>query len=259
MAKNKTYIILLIIIFTFFVVMFLMFGVKNVNQGKYKSTIIVGNNTVWSYENKKWSNIESISKVKELDWNTYKVYVDNKLFGDYQLWHDDKWYVFDSNKNAVSISGNLLAYNSNYDIDVSEFSEFTIEDRTYINYVLQENNISPSSETTSEFMIKFDFDKDGVEENFYVISNAFPLDFDPDIIFSIVFMVKDEKVYYIYNDISNNTYTNGCLPFFTSFLDADGDDNNEFILSCGKYSISEQVDMLYKFENNDFKILISNQ
>ena len=36
------------------------------------------------------------------------------------------------------------------------------------------------------------------------------------------------------------------------------DDIYEFILSCGKYSIEEEVNMLYQLDNDNFKILISN-
>ena len=108
-------------------------------------------------------------------------------------------------------------------------------------------------------MVSFDFDNDGKDEDFYVISNVFPLDFEPEMSFSIVFMVKDNNIYYIYNDVSKNNFTNGCKPFFTSFLDADNDGTYEFILSCGRYSISEQIDMLYKYSDDEFKILISNQ
>ena len=34
---------------------------------------------------------------------------------------------------------------------------------------------------------------------------------------------------------------------------------NEFILSCARYSDSGQVDMVYKYVNDEFKIIISNQ
>ena len=54
--------------------MFLVFGVENIKQGAYDSTIIVGDNTVWTYSNKKWVNVSSRSSIDKLNWKTYKVY-----------------------------------------------------------------------------------------------------------------------------------------------------------------------------------------
>jgi hypothetical protein len=246
MRDKKTYIILLIILFVFFIVMFLIFGRENIKQNNYTTTLLVGNDTIWSYSNRNWINITKSSSISDLNWKEFVVYSNNEKVGTYQLWHDDKWYAFDSSKNAVTINGDFLAYRANHNINVVGINE-------------EEINLSTTSLFTSSYKTSFDFDSDGVEEDFYVISNAFPTDFNPDKIFSIVFMVKDNLVYYIYNDISQNVSFNGCKPFFTSFLDIDSDNTYEFILSCGRYSISEQVNMLYKYEDNSFKIAISNQ
>ena len=129
----------------------------------------------------------------------------------------------------------------------------------YINEVLKENNLSTSSKFTSIYKVNFDFDKDNQEEEFYIITNAFPFDFDPDKIFSIAFMVKSDIIYPIYTDISLNKGLNGCKPYYNTFLDVDNDNTYELILSCGKYSTTGRTDMLYKFKENNFKILISNQ
>ena len=84
------------------------------------------------------------------------------------------------------------------------------------------------------------------------------MDFKPEKLFSIVFMVKDNKIYYLYKDVRDNLDYNGCKPFIHSILDVDKDGNYEFIVSCASYSVSEQVDMLYKFEEDQFRILVSN-
>ncbi len=259
MIKKKTYIVLIVILVVFFVVMFLAFGVNNIRQSKYDTTLIVGDNTVWTYSNKKWLNLTTTTSIGKLNWQEYMVYVNNKKLGKYYLWHDDKWYAFDKEKNAVVTDGNLLAYRANFQMNVLEFSEEEITDRTYVDYVLKENNLSLSSQFTSFYKTSVDLDSDGEIEEFYVISNAFPMEFDPEMIFSIVFMVKNDTVYYIYNDISENRDFNGCKPYFTAFLDTNNDKMNELILSCGRYSTTGTVDMLYKFEEDSFKIAISNQ
>lgn len=261
MRDKKVYVTLLIILVAFFVVMFVVFGINNIKSSKNNTTIIVGENTIWNYDKRRWLNSTSRGSIDKLNWKEYNVYLNNEKFGKYSLWHDDKWYAFDSKKNAVMLDGDLLAYQANFDMAIMKTEDEEIDDRTYVDSVLEENNLSLSSQFTAAYKRSVDFDDDGVAEDFYLISNAFPMDFDPEMIFSIVFMVKNEKIYYLYNDISENRSFNGCKPFFTTFLDADNDKKYEVILSCAGYSTSTQVDMLYKFnkDNDAFEIVISNQ
>ena len=113
MKDKKVISVLLVICVVFFLVMFLSLGVNNISRGKYNSTIIIGEKTVWIFQEGKWYNIQNYSSLQELSWREYNVFDDNKNIGKYSLWYDDKWYVFDNNKNAISINGNLLALNSN--------------------------------------------------------------------------------------------------------------------------------------------------
>ena len=260
MRMKKIYIILLIILFVFFLVMFCLFGLDNIRQREYSSVIIVGNDTVWTYKNKSWLNVNNPTSLHNYSWKDYTVYVNNEKKGVYKLWHDDKWYVFDDDNNAVQIDGDLLAYDANYKLKVKNFSVGSVSDLTYVNTVLEEKGFSLSSNFTVLNKIDFDYDEDGQEEEFYVMSNVFPIDFIPDYLFSIVFMVKNGEIYYIYDDVSKNTGYNGCKPYFTSFLDTNNDGKYEFILSCGRYSNAHKNNMLYQFndELDSFKILISN-
>lgn len=259
MSNKKTYIVLITIIFVFFIIMFALFGVDSLRRERYQTTLIVGDNTVWTYKKKHWLNLTNSSSLQDLYWDKYKVYLDNEEFGDYLLWHSDKWYVFDNKKNAVNINGNLLAYKSNHKISVYKFTEEKITDYSVVKQVLESNDLDVDSKFTSSYKVSFDYDNDDEIEDFYVISNAFALDFNPEYTFSIVFMVDGDNIYSIYTDISKNTSFDGCKPYFTSFLDVDNDKKYEFILSCSKYSVSETIDMLYQFRDKEFKIVISSK
>ena len=259
MTKKSTYIVLLVIMFLLLLVLFLFYGIDSFKKGKYETTLIVGDNTTWVYKNKKWTTITLDSGIYELEWKKYNVFQDNKAIGNYYLWHDDKWYAFDENKKAIIVEGDFLAYSSNVDVKVLDFQSREITNESYIYKVLNENGFSESSKFTSKYYTTVDIDSDGVEEDFYLISNAFPLDFSPEKIFSIVFMVKDGKIYYIYRDIDSYRSFNGCKPYFRTFIDTDADDIYEFVLSCGGYSTSKPIDMLYRFVDGEFKIIISNQ
>ena len=256
MRTKKTYIVLIAIMIIFFLVMFIVFGLDNIKKEGYNTTIIVGEDTVWSYKNRKWINVSK--PYDNLNWKKYDVYLNNEKSGKRYLWYSNKWYAFDSKKNAIKLEGNLLAIKANYDIPVYNFNTRDIDDYTYVESVLKDNDLSKDSQYTSKYKIVFDYDNDGEDEEFYLISNAFPMDFEPDDIFSIVFMVKNDEIYPIYNNVSTNTGFNGCKPYFNTFMDIDSDNKYEFVLSCAKYSVSSTTDMLYKFEDNKFKILISN-
>ncbi|MBQ6324043.1 MAG: hypothetical protein IJI22_04325 [Bacilli bacterium] len=259
MQNKRVYVAILVFILAFGLLMFLALGLDNIKKNNRDTILIVGNNTVWTYNKQHWRNINSLSGIENLNWEEFTVFDNSEKLGNYYLWYSDKWYLFDKKKNAVNFDGNLLAYRANYDIDVLHFEEKEITDDTYVKYVLEENNLDIESQFTAKYKVDLDIDKDDQDEEFYLISNAFPMDFDPEKIFSIVFMIKDDYIYYLYNDISNNTSFNGCKPYFKAVLDADDDDVYEIVVSCAQYSNSNEIDMLYKYEEDAFKIVISNQ
>lgn len=255
MKSKKIYIVLIVIMIIFFLIMFFVFGLDELKKEGIDTTIIVDNDTVWTYSGKTWNNISSFNKC---NWKKYDVYINNEKIGKYYLWYNDKWYVFDNNKNAVMIDGDLLGIKSNYNIYVHSFEKEKIDNYSYVYKVLEDNKLPIDSEYTVNYKVVFDYDGDGEVEEFYVITNVFPTGFNPKKIFSIVFMVKENIIYPIYTNVSNNKGLNGCRPYINSFIDIDDDNKYEFILSCSEYSVSGTNRMLYDFEDNKFKILISN-
>lgn len=259
MIKKRTYIILIVSLFTFFIVMYFLFGATNLKERKYEGVFLVGNHSVFAYQKQTWLNIKlSESDFKEFNWHEYEVYQNQEKLGDYSLWYDDKWYAFDQKRNAIKIPDDFIAFYTNYDVDVLKYQEDNFDSSVYVDRVLEENQLLVTSQFTSKYKVSFDFDQDQKEEDLYVISNVFPMDFKPEKLFSIVFMVKDNKIYYLYKDVRDNLDYNGCKPFIHSIIDVDKDGKYEFIVSCASYSVSEQVDMLFKFEEDQFRILVSN-
>lgn len=257
---SSRYKVITIILVVYLVVFFLIYGLSNIKNGQRKLTLLVGDNTVWDYSNRSWLNITREETLDSLNWQEYKVFLDNKYFGEYSMWYDDnKWYAFNSNKTAVKMEGELIAYKANYDLKIKEFETKENNNNTYVHQVLKDNNLSTSSQMTVNNVVNFDIDADGVEEQFYVISNAFASDFYPDTIFSIVFMVKEQKIYSMYTNIEKANYGNGCKPYIRTFLDINDDDKHELILTCAKYSVQEPEDMLFQLNKEKFDLLISNQ
>ena len=255
----KRYVPLIIVMIIVGVTMFLLYGLDSLRREKYETAIVVGDNTSWIYKKKRWIKVSSANAFEDLNWKNFEVYENNERVGSYNLWHDDKWYVFDDKRNAINIEGEMLAYRSNYDITMDEFSKEEITDNTYVNTVLTDHNLSNDNKFTTTYKTSVDIDHDGSLEEFYVISNVFPLNFQPEKIFSFVFMVKDETIYYLYEDVADYRVYAGCSPDIITFIDANADNNDELIVSCFQYSNLGRVDMLYNFNGENFNILISNQ
>lgn len=256
MKNNKRYIVLLIILFVFFLVLFLTFGLNNLKSEKRKATVVFGNSSVFELNKKVWRKSADYN-LSKFNWQKYNIILNNTYFGEYYLWHDDKWYAFDNNKNAVNISEDFFAYNTNYKVKVYDFKKDAVSISS-LTSVLEENGLVGYNELTVANKIIIDFNNDGNSEEFYLLSNAFPIDSDPDKIFTLVFMNMNDRVYYMYKEIQDNQGFNGCKPYFDAIIDIDEDNSYEFAFSCGGYSVNNRVNAIYKFDKEEFKLLISN-
>ena len=259
MKKGK-YLILVVILAIYFLIFYFIYGRDSIAKSKKNGTLIIDNNAIWQVENGNWRNISYASEIEGLSWQEYKVYLSNSYFGTYFLWNsENKWYLFDSEQNPINYDGNMIASNLNYELN---FKEFTTREITYyneINKVLTENGLaSDQKEYTVKDLVSIDYDGDGIIENFYLLSNVFPLETNPNVIFTIVFMEKNSVTYPMYSSVENNDGFNGCKPYISAIFDADGDKEYEILLSCGKYSENGTMETLYKFEKDSFKILINN-
>lgn len=256
---KKIYVFLIVLVLGFGVVMFLLYGVDSIKREKYETALVVGDNTTWIYQKNKWMRVEDNEKYAELNWQKYHIFEGNKNIGSYNLWHDDIWYIFDDDKNAIMTNDVWYAYKSNYDIEVTDFIKEDLTNDEYVNAVLSEKGLPLENDYTTAYKTSVDIDRDGIEENFYVISNVFSMGKHPNRIFSFVFMVKNEQIYYLYDDVRDYKAYAGCVPNIVTFIDADDDKVDELIVSCDQYSNLGRIDMLYNFDGEEFKILISNQ
>lgn len=260
MKKGRfKYIVIIVVLIIYAIGMYVIFGVSEKREREASTTILVGDSAVWNYSSRDWLNMNTPQLLSNLNWQTFDVYIDNEYFGNYSVWLDDKWYLFDQNKNAVSYQGNLFAYRGDFDMDILPFTTTSITDYTYVRRVLEDHGLDPNSQFTLAMFTSFDFDKDGAVEDFYIVSNVFADDFFPEKYFSFVFMVDDGQTFMLYEDIDTNSGVNGCKPNLYTVADVDNDSRYELILTCSKYSNQTPVTMLYEWENQAFEIAISNQ
>ena len=262
MKKNLRYIILILILVIYFLILYLFVGKDYVKEGKLATRIVIGEHTVWELENRKWLNIsQNETKIKELNWKEFNVFINSKKLGKYYLWKNDSWYIFDKEKNAYQYQGNLFAYQANYEINLFDFNEEQIDSDGYIQEVLINNGLSLDLNLTVGTLVKYDFDSDLEEERLYLISNAFPEpeDHQPDKIFTFIFIVDNEQIEILYNSIEKNKGLNGCQPFLDYILDIDDDGRGELILKCARYDRLPPLVMLYDKVEDKYNLVISNE
>ena len=254
--KKVGIIIIIIILILFFILFFFFGGIDSFKNKKDQSIILIGNNTYWNYKNKKFYNIKS--NISSLYWKDYVVYINNKKYGTYKLWHDDKWYLYDKDRNAVSYDGNFLAISSNYNIKPVDYSLDSASVDKYVKMVLDKNKIKTNNFTVKN-KINIDIDNDNKKESIYLISNVLPIDEYEKYRFSIVFMVKNDIIYTVFSDVANESNSRGCKPYIDTFIDVDKDKDLEIIMSCGGLVTSNTKHYLYDFKDNKFTVLVSNQ
>ncbi len=257
---RKKYIILIAIMIIYCLILFFFVGLDNLKGEQREATIIIDTETAWKLEKNNWVNIINNIKNGELDDKLFTVFINNENIGNYYLEKSNSWLLFDEKKNPYSYElGSFFAIRANYSVNILNTNYNEITDMGPVNKVLASNNIMDAEEFTVKSHYQIDFDNDGIKENFYAISNAFARETAPSKVFSIVFMEKDNQIYYLYNSIDENDGQNGCKPYINTVIDLDYDQNYEIIVSCGYYSIQERNDMLYTFKNNKFNLLIDNQ
>lgn len=256
--KNKRYIILIIIILVFGFLMYYFVGRESIAQQKVATTILLNPNTVFEYSNKRWIKVND-SYINDYNWKEFDVFLDSEYKGKQLVWLDDQWYIFDKNKNAINYTEKFIGVKANYEIKVKDFEVISDAQSDYAYELLSKYNLPASSELTVNDKVVVDIDNDGEDEEIYLISNTFPMDTEPDTIFSSVFMIKNNQKYIIYEDSENGNAYNGCLPYINSILDADNDNNYEIVLTCSRYSAQEPINTLYKFYKTKFNKLISNE
>ena len=261
MKKNNLIIIFIIVLIVIYcLVLFFFFGgSKRVSKENNDVVLIPDQSTMWTYSKNHWTNVTLDESIEQLNWLKYNVYVDDEKIGNYYMWYDNsKWYLFDKDRNSINYEGELFAYNSNYDVKLVEYEDNEIEDFSYVNEMLKKKKLNAidNSEYVVSSQINIDVDNDGEEEVFYIVSNSSISASDTNN-FSIIFMVKDDKIFDIYSEINNSST---CLPYISKFIDVDEDNKLELIVGCDSLSINGNKKFLYKFtKENKYKIIVSNR
>lgn len=257
MKEKKTrYYVLLFLLASYFVVMFIFFVYPHFKDMHNKTSIIVNTDAKWYYENGKWYNM---TRTKQYNWQAFDIYQDGKFLGNHYLLYNDRWYIFDKDRNPIDQEGvDIFAIKTNQKY---KYGDFTLEevkesDEKYIRDVLDDNNIVTMDFTTKN-VINFDLDGDNKQEKLFIISNVFTTE-SPKDVFNFIFMVKDNNISIIKKDIETyDKMYDMCQAYVAYLVDLTGNGTYEIITGCGYYSDKKQCIEMYQLKNKKYQKIIS--
>ena len=250
--KNKRYIYIIVILFISVFLFFIFYGINAIKDYNKDEILIVSDNIFRKYKSK-WFKIQDM---KSMNWKKFHIYVNNDYYGDKYLYYNEKWYIFEKDKKALTYSGDILAFNANY--KVVKFNEINNYSDKNIEKILEENK-SENLGIENSYYIDVDIDNDGSLERIYVVTNRFSDKLNSGKFFSYVFLVKKEKITYIYKEESNDSDSySGCKPYISNIIDVDEDNKYEIIMTCSYYSNGIKKYNLYEYQKGKFNLLVSN-
>ncbi len=212
-------------------------------------SIIVEPDTVYRFlEN------DSVSLYNKLELNAsvgqnYSIYENANYLGDYNITYNDKWYIYDNNKNFVNYEGNIVVLKGDVKPNVLSFLETQQNDtdkNIITNYL---NNLNISYNYDELYKIKYIVN----QETFYVVSNSLLYERDYNYAFTFIFKYKNNKYYEIYKVLNEDTDTfNVCKPALINVFNYK---KNYYIFKCDYHIGTGYQYMLFDDNNDKFSLV----
>lgn len=254
MQDKKKYIIVFIILGIYVIGVFLLFGKDIMKSKMYTSYLMVSPTTRWKFVKGHWSDA---GKVSDYSLKPFEVYVGNKKFGTYNLTYNDKFYLFDNDRNPQLYDGNLIAYWGSLSMEVIDFQseKVTQSDAPIIQKVLKENKLNISLDKLNMWKVEIDIDNDGKKEILYAVDNLFKENGETSAI-AFLFILDDGKITYLHKKIESNKSTYSlCSPYVSNIIDIDKDKQYEIIMGCVYYSDRGTCHNLFDNKKNKYELL----
>lgn len=249
--KKKILIIFLTIIIIFYVFIIVY---KEYNQ----DILILGGNTIVKYKNGHITEIQNTLKIdKRYNYQKFYVYTDEGIFKNYYMnfykgeyFGDVAYDLYSDSMEKENITNKLLAYKGNLNISVANTistTEMTENDKKIIKEKLYSYEYDINSLNFNKITV--DLNKDGNNEEIYIINNFNSIDTD-NTIFNYVFMKKkDNTIIDIEkNENSSSEYYAVQNSSFLYATDIDNDNNYEIVL-YSYYEESPAYCTIYKYDD----------
>lgn len=263
MKKYKFLIIFILILGVYGLVMYFVFGTNNGydnqnnnnngnktnNVNEEKKYLVIGNISNNLFSNGSFSKV-STNEIEKIE--KYKVYVNNKFYGDYKLKHVNNWNLFDKSNEYVHYNGSLIAFSTNFNVKVRDYKVRQLNDKEK-NALKNDYKLPTFSSLITNQVVDFDLDSNGVLDQIICITN---MDENDNIKnnFSILFIkLNDEKITLIEEKESDAKYVYSIY----AIINIDVNNKDGFVISKTEGYISEKPkvsNLIYNYKNDKYVI-----
>lgn len=261
--KNKVVLIILSLVLIYGIIM--IFVLKNDNKTNNNNSsnnktninyLLINNISNWSYSNDKWNSLTN-KEVAEAN-ATYKAFVNNNYLGEYKVLYGTKWNLIDNDNNIVVYNGNLIAYSTNFNINISHLSSRKInsDDEKIIK---EQYSFANLSDLTENEVYDVDLDNNGTKDEVICLSNVGSTSSLTSYFNLLIIKYNDD----IKTLISENIKPEDMLDsktYYISLISNINDSDISSIIVGYKYGseAGKPGNMLFSYENNNFTKVYSD-
>ena len=253
--KNGIVIVLLV----YFAIFICLFGITTIRKFFSKAYIVLDSGDKWMLENTKWVNLPD-SENKLYNWQKYSVYTDNKYFGDYKIFYNNKIYLFDDSDKSIQYDAlNVIALKGNFAIiDYNMTENFDSKGIKFLEDFIKKEKIDVELSQFNLKMYNINHKNSEKSDKIYVASNLFGDAGETDEVLAIIFCEYDNgKIEILYSKFGNiNTQLRSCSPQIRNVIDFLKDGKYEILFECIYYMSSDTCHMMYEKEFGSYRKVI---
>lgn len=252
MEKKYVKIISVMVVISF--IFFITVGIGLLKNKKNYDYMVINERLIISKKSNRWAVKKK--NMNNYSWNFYNVYLNHEYFGNEYLFFNDQIYLFDKDKNALNYTGDFIAFNKDEYKDIN-IKTINSKETEILEKILSKNGLSIKQSFTSNYYIDIDIDNDSQMEQFYVVSNRFPIEnINTNKYFGFIYFVDNNKASIIYDDIQNtNNGFSGCKPYIRNIVSYKS--VYYIITECSTYSDGVKTIAIYEYKNGKFDKKIS--
>lgn len=248
MKNKKKYLFLLIVLLSYFAVIFVIFGLDNLKSKLDNIHIILSPNIKWSLSKGKWENIDG--QVNLYNLQKYELYVNHKYLGNYKTLYNEKWRFLDDDNHSVNYVGNVFGYRGNRKVEMIDFQYQQISSDLILSQVLEREKLSAFDDYIIKRRIEIDLDNDQKDEYIYEVGNVFNFETSDHYSYSLLFVIDDKEIDMLRKEVaSSEEMLDICSSHIKDIIDINNDGNYELITSCIHYDLIPDCYQLYQMDN----------
>lgn len=243
----------------YFAIFICLFGVTTIRKFFSKAYIVLDSGDKWMLENTKWVNLPD-NENSLYNWQKYKIYTDNKYFGDYKIFYNNKIYLFDDKDKSVSYDAlNVIALKGNFaivDYEVTEnFDEKGIE---FLEDFIKKEKLDVELEQFRLKMYEINHKNSEKSDRIYVATNLFGEPGEAEEVLTLIFCMYDNgKIEVLYSEHNvANMQLQFCSPQIRNVIDFLDDGKYEIIFECIYYMSSDTCHMMFEKEFGSYRKVI---